>query len=311
MGEADRYTEYRQPRRKFTLGADDNALVNLVAIHIIVFLLLMVIQVTYFFFQLNQEAYVSNVVDYFALPAQLKEWIYKPWTLLAYMFSDIQVFHLLGNLLWLWAFGYIFQELTGSRRIIPLFIYGGFWGGLVFVLSYNFIPVLKAGAAGASLLGGNAGIMAVAVATTVLAPDYRFFRNLGGGVPIWVLILIYLLIDFAGVATLGAAYSLSHIAGGLAGLYFSMALRNGKDPGSWMVRGYNGFMNLFTPPSNRNSAVKGKVFYNTGSRPPYQKFSNVTQQRVDEILDKINQKGYKQLTEEERTILRRASEEGL
>jgi len=34
----------------------------------------------------------------------------------------------------------------------------------------------------------------------------------------------------------------------------------------------------------------------------------VTQQRIDEILDKINQKGYQKLTEEERDMLRRASE---
>jgi hypothetical protein len=37
----------------------------------------------------------------------------------------------------------------------------------------------------------------------------------------------------------------------------------------------------------------------------------VTQQKVDEILDKINQKGYGRLTDEEKDLLRRASEEGL
>jgi hypothetical protein len=53
---------------------------------------------------------------------------------------------------------------------------------------------------------------------------------------------------------------------------------------------------------------KEEVFYNTRGQQPFVKRTNVTQQKVDEILDKINQKGYQKLTEEERDILRRASE---
>ncbi len=34
MGEADRYMDYRQPRKRFTLGDDNNALVALVTINI-------------------------------------------------------------------------------------------------------------------------------------------------------------------------------------------------------------------------------------------------------------------------------------
>jgi hypothetical protein len=55
--------------------------------------------------------------------------------------------------------------------------------------------------------------------------------------------------------------------------------------------------------------VKEKIFYNTGGRQPFSKSSNVTQQRIDDILDKINQKGYQFLTDEEKAILKRASEE--
>ncbi|MEO5942365.1 MAG: DUF6576 domain-containing protein, partial [Ferruginibacter sp.] len=58
-----------------------------------------------------------------------------------------------------------------------------------------------------------------------------------------------------------------------------------------------------------STATREKFFYNTGNREPYSKTSNVTQQRVDEILDKINQKGYHFLTDEEKQILRKASED--
>jgi hypothetical protein len=53
------------------------------------------------------------------------------------------------------------------------------------------------------------------------------------------------------------------------------------------------------------------VFYETGGREPYRRRANVTQQKIDEILDKINQKGYSRLSDEEKDLLRRASEEGL
>ena len=71
-------------------------------------------------------------------------------------------------------------------------------------------------------------------------------------------------------------------------------------------------MNLFNPNKNRNSNnVKEKVFYNTEGRKPYKKTANITPQRIDEILDKINQKGYHLLTDEEKNILKRAAEEDI
>ena len=66
-----------------------------------------------------------------------------------------------------------------------------------------------------------------------------------GGIPIWVLMAVYLFIDFAGVASLSAAYSLSHLAGALAGFVFVVFLRNGNDGSVWMNRLYHWFTNLF------------------------------------------------------------------
>ena len=73
---------------------------------------------------------------------------------------------------------------------------------------------------------------------------------------------------------------------------------------------YSWFINMFNPDKNKErNSVKEKVFYNTGNRMPYSKTSNVTEQRIDEILDKINQKGYNYLSKEEKDILKRASED--
>jgi len=75
---------------------------------------------------------------------------------------------------------------------------------------------------------------------------------------------------------------------------------------------YDWFINLFNPNKKSNKQpTKERVFYNTGNRNPYSKKSIITQQRVDEILDKINQRGYQFLTDEEKQILKKAADEDL
>ncbi|MEO6731231.1 MAG: rhomboid family intramembrane serine protease [Ferruginibacter sp.] len=312
MGESERYPEYKRPRHRLTLGSDGNALVVLFTINVIFFLLLITIQVVYYFFQSNQTSFNSQIVQYFEMPAGLTKLSERPWTMLTYMFSHTGVLHILSNMLWLWGFGFILQELTGNKKLIPVYIYGGLAGALVFILANYLIPGLKPFIGNTSLIGANAATMAVAVATTTLAPQYRFFRNLNGGIPIWVLTLIYIIIDFAGIASQSASFSLSHLGGGLAGFIFVYLLRKEKDGSVWMNNFYNWFMNLFNPYKNNNAdSIKEKAFYKSDGRKPYHKTSNITQQRVDEILDKINQKGYHLLTDDEKNILKRAAEEDL
>ena len=310
MGESDRYPEYKLPKKRFTLGNDGNALVALFTLNVIFFLLLITIKVVYFFFQANESAFISQILPYFEMPAQLTKLSERPWTILTYMFTHIGVMQVLSNMLWLWAFGYILQELTGNKKIIPIYIYGGLAGALAFSLANYLIPPLRPFIGNASLMGGNAATMAVAVATTFLAPQHRFFRNLNGGIPIWVLTLVYVLIDIAGVASLSAAYSLSHLFGGLAGFIFIYLLRYNIDGSLWMNNFYDWFINLYNPnkptPKNR---IKETVFYNASGRKPFNKTSNITQQRVDEVLDKINQEGFQFLTAEEKDILKRAAED--
>ncbi|MGG9970848.1 rhomboid family intramembrane serine protease [Ferruginibacter sp. SUN002] len=310
MGESDRYSDYKKPKTKLTFGQEGNALVSLITINIVFFLLLQTIKVIYFVFESPEIAFRAGSLQYFELPAQLSSFAKKPWTVLTYMFSDVEVFRILSNMLWLWAFGFILQELTGSKKLIPVYIYGGIAGALFFILANYALPPLRQDIGSAALLGANAAVMAVAVAVTTLVPGYRFFRNLGGGIPIWVLMLVYVLIDYAGISTESAAYSIAHLGGGLAGFLFIVFLRKDIDGSLWMNNLYNWFMNLFNPNKKQVSA-KEKIFYKNDGRAPYKKSANLTQQRVDEILDKINQKGYQFLTEEEKNILKRASEEDL
>jgi 23S rRNA maturation mini-RNase III len=75
-----------------------------------------------------------------------------------------------------------------------------------------------------------------------------------------------------------------------------------------MNRLYHGFKQALRPsvPASRES-IKRHQFYKTGDRPPYVRKPTVNESRVDQILDKINQTGFESLSEEEKEILRRAS----
>jgi membrane associated rhomboid family serine protease len=310
MGESDRYIDYRIKKQRFTLGSADNALVWLFAINVVFFLILQTIRVAINVNDHSDAVFYTQVVNWFQLPASLVSLSQKPWTVISFMFTDADLMRAFSNMLWLWAFGSVLQNLTGNRKIIPVYLYGGFAGALFFVIAAYLIPANKAAIDSIGLLGANASVMAVATAATAIAPNYRFFRNIRGGIPIWILTVIYIAVDLAGVADKPAALPVAHIGGVVAGFLFVKMLKNNMDGSEWMNSFYNWFINLFNPnKKEQKNSIKERVFYNTGTRNPYHKTSNVTEQRVDEILDKISQKGYSALTKDEKEILKRASED--
>jgi membrane associated rhomboid family serine protease len=310
MGESDRYIDYKIKKQRFTLGSPDNALVWLFAINVVFFLILQTIRVAINVNDHSDTAFYSQVVNWFQLPASLVSLSQKPWTVISFMFTDVVLMRAFSNMLWLWAFGSVLQNLTGNRKLIPVYLYGGFTGAVFFIIAAYSIPTNRTAIDYIGLLGANAAVMAVATAATAIAPNYRFFKNIRGGIPMWILTVIYIAVDLAGVADKPVALPIAHMGGAAAGFLFVKMLKNNMDGSEWMNNFYNWFINLFNPNKKEpKNSIKERVFYNTGARNPYHKTSNVTEQRVDEILDKISQKGYSALTKEEKDILKRASED--
>lgn len=306
MGESERYMDRRL--KKITLGDDNNALMALVGINALIFVSFGVIQIIYYLTESSSTAFHYEILRWFIVPAKLSSLATLPWTVFTYMFVHVGVIYTLITMVWLWVFGSILQDLSGNSKIIPVYIYGGIAGAVVFVTTSYLVPSLRDQVEYSFMLGGNAGVMAIAVATTTLSPDYRLFRMLNGGIPIWILTLLYIVIDIAG--SHGMAEQLAHLGGCLVGFLFIISLRNGYDWSLWMNNLYDWFMNLFNPdkPPRQTEKIKEKVFYNTHGQKPFIKRPVITQQRIDEILDKINQKGLTHLSEEEKNILKKARE---
>lgn len=311
MGESDRYREYSPKRRAgFNLGSAGNNLMSLFAILGVMYMLMLVIQVSYLFAGKKVIEFESDVLPFFAVSNYAEEFLKKPWTLLTYVFTDSQteIVRFITNMIWLWGFGTLFQRMAGNKKLIPVFIYGGIVGGVVFVITCALQP----NAINFPLMGANTGILALGAAATTTAPNFRFFKNLGRGIPVWTLFVIYLLIDLAGSSGHGKAHVAAHIGGAMAGYFFIVLLRKGWDGSEWMNNAYSKFTSFFDPYKSRNVVpARNRNFYDAGKRVPFKKEVIVTQEKVDEILDKINQKGYHFLTDDEKNILKRASEEGV
>ncbi len=320
MGESDRYKDYKVPKRRFTLGQPGNAVFALFAANIVCFFLILLSRVFYLYTHQGQgtAAPAFDALEWFAMPASLTTLSERPWTLLTFMFSQggtdpfPLLLTMLSTMLWLWAFGYILQDISGNRLIFPIYIYGSLLGAVFFIVVTNTFPLLRPNVNSLLLFGSQTGSAAMAVAVTTFSPNYRIFRNIGNGIPVWVLTCLFLLINFLFAFSLNNANSFAILGGALAGFLFVVLLRKGTDASTWMHSLYDWCSNIFNPNKGKQQKrIKEKVFYNTGDRKPFNKTANVTQQRIDEILDKISQKGYHFLTDEEKNILKRAGEEEL
>jgi len=291
-------------KKRLLLGQDNNALTWLIIINSIVFVVLLFIKLIY---QVSSDnglvSFQTQIADWFALPASGSKLLTRPWTVLSYMFSHDNLWYLISSVLWLWCFGFILQELAGNNKLVPIYLYGGVVGGIIFILSANLLPNLRTDIQFLSEAGAASAVFAIAVGTTALAPDYRLFHQLNGGIPLWVLTIVYVAIDFATIGSENIAVTISHIAAGAAGFLFIKQLKKGNDLGLWMNNFANWINDLFNP----EKKYQTDQLYYKPTRKPYQKTLHVTQQRLDEILDKINQQGYQLLTEDEKEFLKKAS----
>jgi membrane associated rhomboid family serine protease len=299
-------------KRRLSFGQGNNALITLIAINLVVFIIFVFIEAIFRLRYENREEAITmfnkNVLSWFTLPADINKIGARPWTIITHIFVHIDFWRVFANMLWLWMFGYIMQDLTGNKKIFPVFIYGALAGALAFVLAYNFLPAFKPQLLVQSALGASAGIMAIAVAATVVAPDYRIFPMLNGGIRLWILTMIYIIIVLVTIPANNPGGHISHLAAALMGGLFIYFFRKGYDMGKWMNDLFDWFNDLFNPDKpKKGKHIKQELFYKA-TATPYKKTPNVTEQRIDEILDKISQKGYNSLNEEEKELLKRASE---
>src|SRR4051794_4649779 len=233
-------------RKKILLGQDGNSLLLLIILNVIIYIFLSFIKIVYLVNNSTEGAFQAQVLQLLSVPAQPAVFATRPWTLLSFMFTHSGLWELVSSMLWLWGFGYIFQDLTGNKKLIPVYLYGGLAGSVIFLLTVNLIPALRENVNSVfPLAGAGPSLMAIVVATTWLAPRYRIFPMIN--IPLWVLTAIFVIFRIGTVGAGGYGHAAALVGGGLMGYLFVWQLQKGNDWGQWMTDVVNWIDDLFNP----------------------------------------------------------------
>lgn len=255
-------------------------------------------------------AYFDTGLHFFCMPAQWWTALTHPWGLVTSMFLHEGFFHILNNVIFLLLFGNITGDLIGDRRVLPIYLLGGLTGNFLFLISdfWTHYPVPYA-------LGASGAVMALAGAALILAPDYRVMLFLLGEVKVKYIVLVMLLLDMVGIAhNSNTGGHIAHLGGFFMGCFFVYQLRDGKDFSEPINRLLDRVLGWFSPsrPSPKKAKRKAQPAFRASFGSAKGSSASDTndmsfQERLDAILDKIKEKGYENLTQEEKDFLYEAS----
>lgn len=223
-------------------------------------------------------------IDWFALNSNFNIFSNQPWTILTYGFTHTSFLHVFFNLVFLFYFGNLFLNFFSKKQFINYYFLGIIVGGLAHLASQNNTP----------LIGASAGIMAVLIGITTKIPTYEIRLNLIGGVKLWVIALIYILLSISNG-------NVAHLGGALLGFIYTKQLEKGTDIGKWFENSINYITNLLKP--KEKSSLKTVYKNKNIKRKSTPKESNQKQRKIDGVLDKISKSGYESLSKEEKDFL--------
>jgi membrane associated rhomboid family serine protease len=284
-----------------------NAVAKLIYINLGVFLVVRLVHVV--FFLLNSvPGDFNNILTYLMVPAGLGKLIYKPWTLITYMFLHFSFLHILVNMLWLFWFGRIFLKYLTEKQLYTTYLLGGIAGAALFIFAYNVFPGLRQYLPIAEALGASASVTAIVIAISFFAPNYTVYIPFIGPLKIKYIAIFYLVLDVLQISSSNAGGHIAHLGGALFGYFFSLQLKRGKDIG----RGFSSVLDSLAVLFRKNPRMKVSYKNQTRNMDDYeynkQKVEN--QKEIDRILDKIAQSGYDSLTKKEKETLFKMSNKG-
>lgn len=274
-------------------------LVKFIFINVAVFVLVHITGLIIYFFT---GVPGSELVAYWlSLPADLEQLLYRPWTIITYMFLHTGFIHLAFNMLILYFGGQIFLQFLDSKKLLGTYLLGGIAGGILYILSFNLFPVFTPIVKGALALGASASVMAVLIAIAAYVPNFSVRLVLIGEVKLKYIALFYIVMDIISIPNGNAGGHLAHLGGAFFGFYFAYQLRKGKDITVGINRLLNYLSALFS--GKRKMKVVYKKPGKTKSDMEYNAQKKANQEKIDEILDKISKSGYDSLSKDEKAIL--------
>ncbi len=235
------------------------------------------------------------------------------WQLFTYMFLHGGPWHIIINMLMLWMIGCEVERYWGAKQFLIYYFVCGIGAGIcqTLVQILFFDPQT-------SVIGASGAVYGVLMAFGVLFSDRTITLLLFFILPVHIMAK-YLVMIMAAISLLMGVFGddsgvahFAHLGGMLVGFaYLKLDWR-------WQALGRKAG-NLFEYPAASSGARRGLPALKNWFRRRTEQRRQMEavrrrqrelhlRERVDAILDKINEVGYENLSEEEKQILRRASQ---
>ena len=260
-----------------------NILYKLIYINVGIFLTYNILIVMCSLFMLDASTSIEKLI----LPSNTNTLIKQPWSIISYMFFHKTFIHLLFNMIWLHFSGKLFLDYFSEKQFLSTYFMGGICGGLLFILSFNYLPAFEIVNQNAKAMGASASVLAIMFAISTHIPNYRIQIPFIGMIKIKYLAFALIILDIISIPKGNAGGHIAHIGGALFGYIYIKQLNNGVDISKNLYQIINMIfaMNIF---GKKNNIKKN-------------------QNKIDNILEKISKSGYSSLNKNEKEILFKAS----
>ena len=208
------------------------------------------------------------------------------------MFTHFDLFHVIINLFWLYFGGKIFISYIDSSNLLPTYIMGGFSGAILYILSFNFLPVFDSIKGQSIAIGASASVLAILFASATCVPNFSIRTLFIGNIKLKYIALIALIIDILSIPKGNAGGHIAHIGGAFYG-YLYIHMKNSKKININYV--IDQIMLMFAKKTSYIHKKENDYQYNARKKEE--------QKEIDIILDKISRSGYESLSDDEKQIL--------
>ena len=271
----------------------------------------MIVLVITFAFQCINDVYVESVIEDTLALTRAAFTRGHIWQLLTFQFLHGSLWHLIGNLMGLWFFGRLVENILGTSRFLVAYFGCGVVGGLL----QSALMVLFPTHFGLFVFGASAGVMGVFAIFARLESGseirLNFILPIRAGVLLWITVGISLFFTLVPSPRGGGTAHAAHFGGILAGLaWVKLGWHRDFIVLPWEnLLGRLRFWRPFQAHSRKQELVRAAL---ARSRPwrsagvkaePDLAPEEFISREVDPILDKISAHGIQSLTERERKTL--------
>jgi len=286
---------YKQIKKKF---GEASILNKLIYINVTIFILFSLFDVFSFLFNSN----INILINKFELPSNTDIFIQQPWSIITYMFFHSSILHLLFNMIWLHFGGKILISYINVKQFLSTYLIGGICGGILFILSYNFIPAFNSIYLSAFALGSSASVFAIMIAAATYNPNLNIQLPLLGRIKLKHIAIFMITLDIISIPKGNAGGHIAHIGGALFGYFYIYQLKKGQDYSILMSKLIDIITNTFKTRSKFKTVHKrAKSDYEFNAEKADQ------QKEINKILEKISKSGYDSLNQKEKDTLFSAS----